>query len=52
MMAHIHTTKGKLPHSRASAYEYMVQAYVEHIDIARRLNKELYPQEEFIDWNC
>jgi hypothetical protein len=51
MMAHIHTTKGKLPHSRASAYEYMVQAYVEHIDIARRLNKELYPQEEFIDWS-
>ncbi|MCI5143897.1 MAG: NACHT domain-containing protein, partial [Candidatus Electrothrix sp. ATG1] len=32
MMAHIHTTKGKLPHSRAKAYEYMVDAYIEHFD--------------------
>ncbi len=35
MMAHIHTTKGKLPHSRAQAYEYMVEAYIESIDITR-----------------
>ncbi len=39
MMIHIHTTKGKLPYSRAMAYKYMVEAYIEHIDIARRLNK-------------
>ena len=39
MMIHIHTTKGKLPYSRAMAYRYMVEAYIEHIDIARRLNK-------------
>lgn len=39
MMIHIHTTKGKLPYSRAKAYQYMVEAYIEHIDIARRLNK-------------
>ena len=39
MMIHIHTTKGKLPYSRAKAYQYMVEAYIEHIDIARRLSK-------------
>lgn len=46
MMIHIHTTKGKLPYSRAMAYKYMVEAYIEHIDIARRLNK-LYSK----DWS-
>eukprot|EP01029_Cantina_marsupialis_P006002 TRINITY_DN165397_c0_g1_i6.p1 TRINITY_DN165397_c0_g1~~TRINITY_DN165397_c0_g1_i6.p1 ORF type:complete len:513 (-),score=72.62 TRINITY_DN165397_c0_g1_i6:16-1554(-) len=46
MMIHIHTTKGKLPYSRAMAYKYMVDAYIEHIDIARRLNK-IYN----IDWS-
>ncbi|WLE98552.1 MAG: NACHT domain-containing protein [Candidatus Electrothrix communis] len=50
MMAHIHTTKGKLPHSRAKAYEYMVDAYIEHIDITRRLHKELYPDEHYDEW--
>ena len=39
MMIHIHTTKGKLPYTRARAYQYMVEAYIEHIDIARRLSK-------------
>ncbi len=46
MMIHIHTTKGKLPYSRAMAYKYMVEAYIEHIDMARRLNK-LYSK----DWS-
>lgn len=46
MMIHIHTTKGKLPYSRAMAYRYMVEAYIEHIDIARRLHK-LYSN----DWS-
>ncbi|WPD24979.1 MAG: NACHT domain-containing protein [Candidatus Electrothrix scaldis] len=50
MMAHIHTTKGKLPHSRAKAYEYMVDAYIEHIDITRRLHKEMYPDEHYDEW--
>lgn len=51
MMAHIHTTKGKLPHSRAKAYEYMVDAYIEHIDITRRLHKEMYPDEHYYEWS-
>jgi len=48
MMIHIHTTKGKLPYSRAMAYRYMVEAYIEHIDIARRLNKH-YDKWSFED---
>ena len=51
MMAHIHTTKGKLPYSRAQAYEYMVQAYIENLDITRRLHKTMYEDEEFLDWS-
>ncbi len=51
MMAHIHTTKGKLPHSRATAYEYMVEAYIENIDITRRLHKDLYPEEHYYEWS-
>ncbi len=51
MMAHIHTTKGKLPHSRAAAYEYMVEAYIENIDITRRLHKDLYPEEHYHEWS-
>jgi len=51
MMAHIHTTKGKLPYSRAMAYEYMVAAYIETIDIARRLHKEMYHKEKFVEWS-
>jgi hypothetical protein len=49
MMIHIHTTKGKLPYSRATAYRYMVEAYIEHIDIARRLNKLLENDWSFED---
>jgi hypothetical protein len=51
MMAHIHTTKSKLPHSRAMAYEYMVQAYIEILDNTRRLHKTMYKAEEFIEWS-
>ena len=51
MMIHIHTTKGKLPHSRVTAYEYMVAAYIESIDITRRLHKEMYPDEKYAEWN-
>lgn len=47
MMIHIHTTKGKLPYSRVTAYEYMVAA----IDIIRRLNKEMYPDEKYAEWD-
>lgn len=49
MMIHIHTTKGKLPYSRAKAYQYMVEAYIEHIDIARRLSKIHSKQWSFED---
>jgi len=51
MMAHIHTTKGKLPYSRAQAYEYMVQAYIESLDITRRLHQTLYKDEKFLEWS-
>ncbi|EKQ54567.1 MULTISPECIES: NACHT domain-containing protein [unclassified Clostridium] len=51
MMIHIHTTKGKLPHSRATAYEEMVKAYIENIDITRRLHKGMYPDENYAEWN-
>lgn len=51
MMIHIHTTKGKLPYSRVTAYEYMTVAYIESIDITRRLHKEMYPDEKYAEWN-
>ncbi len=51
MMAHIHTTKGKLPHSRAQAYDYMVQTYVEQLDNVRRLDKTMYKDEKFYNWS-